>query len=240
MSRIVLIFGIVGMFYADARIHWTVADKTTNKTCIIVDADSVAVDVNFMTKSGTVEAYNATVDSVVSVVGSCGDSQGNETFQTLTVSFLPGENSSSSNQPWDLQLSFGSVDKNAFKLIDYRLITAHTSQMNASYIYNFTKSDSKVEVEWYGSNAFKCSTTKLPLVNDSVVEMEDVRVIAFAALNSSEFSKDQTYEMCSFDSRTSDMVPVFVGACLVGLVVVVLVAYLIGRARAKRQGYASV
>ena len=33
---------------------------------------------------------------------------------------------------------------------------------------------------------------------------------------------------------------IIVGACLAGLVIVVLVAYLIGRARAKRQGYASV
>lgn len=48
------------------------------------------------------------------------------------------------------------------------------------------------------------------------------------------------FEQCKLDVRTSDIVPIVVGACLAGLVVIVLIAYLIGRARARRQGYASV
>ncbi|VDO20095.1 unnamed protein product [Haemonchus placei] len=72
-----------------------------------------------------------------------------------------------------------------------------------------------------------------------MITMKNVRVIAFAALDTPEFPKDQV-EQCLLDSRTSDIVPIIVGACLAGLVVIVLVAYLIGRARAKRQGYASV
>lgn len=47
-------------------------------------------------------------------------------------------------------------------------------------------------------------------------------------------------ELCERDMRTSDIVPIIVGACLAGLVIIVLIAYLVGRARAKRQGYASV
>jgi len=49
--------------------------------------------------------------------------------------------------------------------------------------------------------------------------------------------------MCEADKKaaaTSDLVPIIVGACLALLVIIVLVAYLIGRVRAKRQGYASV
>lgn len=48
------------------------------------------------------------------------------------------------------------------------------------------------------------------------------------------------YDFCALDSRTSDLVPIIVGACLAILVIIVLIAYLIGRARAKRQGYSSV
>lgn len=48
------------------------------------------------------------------------------------------------------------------------------------------------------------------------------------------------FEQCKLDVRTSDLVPIIVGVCLAGLVIVVLIAYIIGRARAKRQGYASV
>jgi lysosomal-associated membrane protein 1/2 len=45
---------------------------------------------------------------------------------------------------------------------------------------------------------------------------------------------------CSADKSESDLVPIIVGGCLALLVIVVLVAYLVGRARSKRQGYASV
>lgn len=48
------------------------------------------------------------------------------------------------------------------------------------------------------------------------------------------------YEQCRLDFQTSDIIPIIVGACLAGLVIVILIAYFIGRARAKRQGYASV
>ena len=47
-------------------------------------------------------------------------------------------------------------------------------------------------------------------------------------------------EHCDADNMTSDIIPIVVGACLAALVVIVLIAYLIGRARAKRTGYQSV
>ncbi len=50
-------------------------------------------------------------------------------------------------------------------------------------------------------------------------------------------------EMCDADKKAeamSDFMPIIVGACLALLVIIVLVAYLIGRVRAKRQRYASV
>uniref|UniRef100_A0A1I8BDY5 MHC class II antigen n=1 Tax=Meloidogyne hapla TaxID=6305 RepID=A0A1I8BDY5_MELHA len=53
-------------------------------------------------------------------------------------------------------------------------------------------------------------------------------------------SLNSAYQYCAADARTSDLVPIIVGACLGGLVIIVLVAYLIGRVRAKRQGYNSV
>uniref|UniRef100_A0A0K0D788 ZP domain-containing protein n=1 Tax=Angiostrongylus cantonensis TaxID=6313 RepID=A0A0K0D788_ANGCA len=86
-------------------------------------------------------------------------------------------------------------------------------------------------------NSCMCSSTELRLSNDSMIEIKNVRAIAFAQLDKPEFSKQQVYEQCARDSRTSDIVPIVVGACLAGLVIIVLVAYLIGRARAKRQGY---
>ncbi|CAK5123912.1 unnamed protein product [Meloidogyne enterolobii] len=65
-------------------------------------------------------------------------------------------------------------------------------------------------------------------------------IVAFANQTSPSFNNTQSYQYCAADARTSDLVPIIVGACLGGLVIIVLVAYLIGRVRAKRQGYNSV
>ncbi|PIO64333.1 hypothetical protein TELCIR_14042 [Teladorsagia circumcincta] len=143
-------------------------------------------------------------------------------------------------QTWDLNLVFGHSDKTTFELLDYSVVTAPVHGMNGSFIYPFTKSASSVDLQGHEKNGFKCSTSDLSLSNDSMIVMKNVRVIAFAALDNPEFPKEQGFEQCLLDSRTSDIVPIVVGACLAGLVVIVLVAYLIGRARAKRQGYASV
>ncbi|VDM30174.1 unnamed protein product [Toxocara canis] len=104
----------------------------------------------------------------------------------------------------------------------------------------YVRSDhAETEVGAEGKNAFKCSDSALGFV-DATVNLKNLRVIAFANLNSTDFPTEQQFEQCSLDARTSDIVPIIVGACLAGLVIAVLIAYLIGRARAKRQGYASV
>ncbi|VDM53952.1 unnamed protein product [Angiostrongylus costaricensis] len=223
--------------------HWNVTNDSTNKTCIIFDADSVTVTVKFTKKNGTIDSYNTTINSNVSVTGNCVSTYGNQTVQELQVQFLPAgsETLPTESQPWTLQLTFGSVEKNyAFKLLNYSLQTAPARGMNSSFIYRFTKANPDVDFLAHDTDAFKCSATELRLSNDSVIEIKNVRAIAFAQLDKPEFSKQQIYEQCALDSRTSDIVPIVVGACLAGLVIIVLVAYLIGRARAKRQGYASV
>lgn len=223
--------------------HWNVTNDSTNKTCIIFEADSVTITVKFTKKNGTVDSYNTTINSIVSVSGNCVSTYGNQTAQELQVQFLPAgrETPSTQGQPWRFMLTFGSVEKNyAFKLLNYSLQATSALGMNSSFTYVFTKANPDVDFLAHDTDAFKCSSTELRLSNDSMIEIKNVRAIAFAQLDKPEFSKQQVYEQCARDSRTSDIVPIVVGACLAGLVIIVLVAYLIGRARAKRQGYASV
>lgn len=240
MLRLLVALGVVAASYVGAENHWTVTNSDTNETCIVLDTESVGITVKFTSNNGTVETYNAVLNSSLSVTGECVHSYGNRAAQTLKVSFYPDGSESSKTRAWDLEFIFGSEKKNAFQLLDYRLVTSNIPEVNASFPYNFTKAGPQVEFQARNTNAFRCSTTELALVNDSIIEMKDVRVIAFAQLESPYFPKQQIYEQCPLDSRTSDIVPIVVGACLAGLVVIVLVAYLIGRARAKRQGYASV
>ena len=47
--------------------------------------------------------------------------------------------------------------------------------------------------------------------------------------------------VCSADHRaTSDVVPIAVGVALASLVVIILIAYIVGRRRARQRGYQSV
>jgi len=51
-----------------------------------------------------------------------------------------------------------------------------------------------------------------------------------------------TEHVCTLDQNqeTSDLIPIIIGAALAALVVVVLVAYLIGRARARGSNYETI
>jgi len=83
--------------------------------------------------------------------------------------------------------------------------------------------------------------------NTVIEDKKDEFALRFDALqmqvNTANVTTFAQGEMCEADKKaaaTSDLVPIIVGACLALLVIIVLVAYLIGRVRAKRQGYASV
>jgi lysosomal-associated membrane protein 1/2 len=64
----------------------------------------------------------------------------------------------------------------------------------------------------------------------------NLRVEAFRGINNTDFAMSTP---CRADTAVSNIVPIAVGCALAGLVVIVLIAYLIGRKRSKR-GYESV
>jgi lysosomal-associated membrane protein 1/2 len=150
--------------------------------------------------------------------------------------------------PWALNLVFAkNISNKAFAL----------SSITLTAIFDGYFDDAKEFQSVYTSNAnqtfigavaigksFKCSSEDEELIAmkdmaTAKVQLIDYRVIAFKQDNSTVFPSTG-YELCDKDVHTSDIVPIVVGACLAGLVIIVLIAYLIGRARAKRQGYASV
>ncbi|CAF0739665.1 unnamed protein product [Adineta steineri] len=71
------------------------------------------------------------------------------------------------------------------------------------------------------------------------IELENLRIQSFAD-DSKEFNDYAVEKVCPADvDKNSNLIPIIVGACLAVLVVVVLIAYLIGRRRS-RNGYQSV
>lgn len=89
--------------------------------------------------------------------------------------------------------------------------------------------------------SYKCFAQRTLKNNDAKdgaqqLKIASSQVEAFRNTTNHNFSPS---EECSLDGVT-DIVPIAVGATLAGLVVIVLIAYLIGRRRSRARGYQSV
>jgi len=94
------------------------------------------------------------------------------------------------------------------------------------------------------NNTYTCRSEEEVHLNDTtapqpvVARLRNVQMEAFRQKTDDSFS---TASYCSADGPlTSDIVPIAVGCALAALVVIVLIAYLIGRRRARQRGYQSV
>ncbi|MCP9263052.1 BMA-LMP-1, isoform b [Dirofilaria immitis] len=130
----------------------------------------------------------------------------------------------------------------SFQISNFTLAVYFEQKLNATEARHMYLMDEHAELD--GSTnineAYKCSELILSFGNGTAVNLHNIRLTAYAHLNTTEFPGNQEYDICQLDVRTSDLVPIVVGICLAALVIIVLIAYLVGRARAKRQGYASV
>ncbi|KAG8190689.1 hypothetical protein JTE90_001297 [Oedothorax gibbosus] len=86
-------------------------------------------------------------------------------------------------------------------------------------------------------NSYLCSNTEtVPLLNVSM-EIFQIHLQAYGSAGSENFG---TAEECEADDKVNDLVPIAVGCCLLALVVIVLIAYFVGRRRSRQKGYQSV
>jgi len=246
------IFAVLLLAISASALHYGVQNGTGGTYCLIFDSDiGGTVSYNDTVKNTTV-AYKFKVPSTAptNFSGHCWPkADQNITTEALTVHFIPNDIpilATEANNLWSIELVFGSTnDTTTFKIVDYKLRAFfYPSNFNSSTLGNETvyRPTSGADFEWHASenNGFSCSSAALSLTNGSVLNYDNLKVVAFTNQLKPEFPNEQVFEQCKADMRTSDLVPIIVGACLAGLVIIVLVAYLIGRARAKRQGYASV
>ncbi|CAO4385663.1 unnamed protein product [Caenorhabditis nigoni] len=235
MSKsLVAVFALLAVASAE---HFYVTNNNTGLACIIVDGDFMF---NLVFQEGNAtQKYNVLLNNTLNVDGDCNAVVNNQSVQTLSITFNPAGQSARYPKEWELNLVFGTSSNEAFKIIDYTLKTQKTDLV--PYFGTFVRDEKDAgDVTATETNAYKCSTAKLGLVGGSTIDIKTANIIAFAQVNGTVFPANQHYDVCYLDARTSDVVPIVVGACLAVLVIVVLVGYLIGRARAKRQGYASV
>lgn len=235
MSKSIVAF--IALLAVASAEHFYVTNNSTGLACIVVDGD---FQFNLVFTEGNVtNKYTVLLNNTLEVDGDCSAVVNNQSVQTLNIKFHPEGESARYTKEWELNLVFGTSSNEAFKIVDYTLKTQRTSVV--PQFGTFLRDDKAAgDVTATETNAYKCSTAKLGLIGGSTIDIKAANIIAFAQLNGTVFPTNQTYEVCYLDARTSDVVPIVVGACLAALVIIVLVGYLIGRARAKRQGYASV
>ncbi|KAH9496908.1 Lysosome-associated membrane glycoprotein 1 [Bulinus truncatus] len=103
---------------------------------------------------------------------------------------------------------------------------------------NYTASDNTF-LKSSGSTYYVCKANSTVDLSKSVkLFTTQLYYKAFNDKGDIQFTGDATE--CSADEETSSVVPIAVGAALAGLVVIVLIAYLIGRRRSRKAGYESV
>ncbi|KAI6173274.1 hypothetical protein M3Y98_01064300 [Aphelenchoides besseyi] len=236
------ILAICTLFIGFAAVQsFHAAVKSDNYYCIIFDGNMTG-SVNYQTKANQTKSFSFTVSEIVNQSGTCYYIyKANTTAESLKFSFKVDD--LAENPTWDMNILFVSDhDGKGFKVENITLFANFPPELNSSLIdetYTLVNKGDDWEVAG-DTNGYTCGSSKFTLTNDSTLYFQNVRVLAFTHLSNASFPAGQVFEQCAADAKTSELVPIIVGACLVGLVIIVLVAYLIGRARAKRAGYASV
>ncbi|XP_072049599.1 lysosome-associated membrane glycoprotein 1-like isoform X2 [Amphiura filiformis] len=87
---------------------------------------------------------------------------------------------------------------------------------------------------------YKCDSTVKVKADNATTNFSEMELQPFAQDAKNNGTRGGSFTECPADSEISNIVPIAVGCALAGLVIIVLIAYLIGRSRSSRQGYQSV
>ncbi|KAJ9592745.1 hypothetical protein L9F63_015583, partial [Diploptera punctata] len=213
---------------------WNVTDSNT--TCIMVDM-AIQLNISYIDKNNKNRSSIVFVPKDANATGSCG----NET-QVLDLEWKE-DNKSFGN------LSFIFSKNDTTKHFEISSITVAVIASNKTFP-NITGNNSielitkKAEFSTPVSKSYRCvkeqsfvlKTVNATNVTDSEITVSHVQLEAFNTKKDANFG---TAEDCEPSSST-DIVPIAVGCALVGLVAIVLIAYLVGRRRSQARGYLSM
>ncbi|XP_033761132.1 lysosome-associated membrane glycoprotein 1-like [Pecten maximus] len=204
--------------------------------CIVLDAGMEFV-IPYTMKDDKNSSVTVGIPKNFTTSGSCGN-----VTQMLEVTFYDG---------WVMEMYFNGggsavqlADSDSFFLQEMKLTYILQSDIfkdpkmpNEKMVANNSYSPSQFSAKKSGS--YECnSKLNLDLNNGVTLNTNNLRVMAFSTANTTNFPSDNLSE-CPLDSDTNSVVPIAVGAALAGLVIIVLIAYLIGRRRS-RSGYQQV
>lgn len=197
---------------------------STNTSCIIADMGT-RFTFNISGQQETVDLQQKS--SATNVEGTC-----NGTAQTMNISFT------ANNVRGDMWMYLTFVQSSGSFLLDS--VSVGYPSGNSIRVASSNTSHYNVKAQLKHSYLCKSGIT----INDfqpnelTSVDFSQMQVEAFRETGLPDtFSQASS---CEADAAVNQLVPIIVGAALAGLVIIVLIAYLVGRARNKRAGYESV
>lgn len=205
---------------------WTVSYPNTSRICILLSAH---ISVTYNDHGELKNLIVPSPSNGSQAHGSCGPKE-----QFITI--CSGDHSANLSVTFNFKMDNNSMyHMNSFSL---------EAEINNTLI-SVTQVVSKYWPEGMdNSKSYRCNTTEILYSNDNAtaslltkLTMCDVLLEAFQNTTQAQFSN--AVVECKDDRAVSNLVPIIVGAALGGLILIVLIAYLIGRKRSRR-GYEQV
>ncbi|KZS09758.1 putative Lysosome-associated membrane glycoprotein 1 [Daphnia magna] len=230
--------------------NWVVVDEETNITCIVVKL-SATILIPYKTISGNVENATIAMPSNATSNGTCNFGFLDDlNTQEISLQWNSGKSSIPNVLTYVFHKNISSGNESAAEeqvfLSDIKLQLYQDSVNfpNASGEYFYAERLNSNLHSVAVNNSYRCNSQESIELNvqksgnSATIHMAHLQMEAFRTSVNDKFS---TAIDCPADKVvTSDIVPIAVGCALAALVVVVLVAYLIGRRRARQRGYQSV
>ncbi|XP_047497832.1 platelet glycoprotein Ib alpha chain-like [Penaeus chinensis] len=223
----------------DTNFNYNVTEN--NVTCVMVQG-TISFTVNYTTNTNKTEVVTVTVpEHGGTVTGSCNGTEG-EQYIEITWGAV--------NETSSTRMTFNRT-KNLWSLINFTATvfmgknfvnaTIYGEKLDLVMNYNFSPLEIDVNRSFNCHShlsAFNVTGTldkaeyELPLASD----LTNIQIQAYNEIVGEKDFVDSVH--CTADN-TSDIVPIAVGCALAGLVVIVLIAYLVGRRR-RSAAYQSV
>ncbi|GBM99035.1 hypothetical protein AVEN_141129-1 [Araneus ventricosus] len=134
-----------------------------------------------------------------------------------------------SDKNYDLTFVFAKDSSNVY--VEH-VALAYNSPQGEVLFYNSSKLF-KVQV----GHSYQCKTTDAVLMGNATMEIYYIHIQAYGTAEENGFN---TAEECEADDKVSDIIPIAVACALAALIIIVLIAYLVGRRRSRQKGYTSV
>ncbi|RZC35818.1 lysosome-associated membrane glycoprotein 1 [Asbolus verrucosus] len=204
--------------------RWTANYTNTNNTCLILKA-AIQIDVPYQ-DGNTTKTYKINVPPNATAKGACENDD-----ETITLIF---------DKSNTVSFTFKKTNDSKYDL-DTIQVTVAVPGKNGTEVRVFEHV--KKEFATPVSNSYKCTKEQIlnltaPLPETYVGQLLISHLQMQAFRNSSSTKFDEALDCAG--SETPDVVPIAVGCALAALVIIVLIAYLIGRRRSQARGYLSM